>query len=145
MGGGEGTHHETGGCFGAISSNRLHIIDASLLVFSEPSPLSRNPVMKIVRGGGVLSYHPRVVMHPSVIRLLGWAGSTSLRACGLHGSHLAGNLGGGGRADQESIGATGRSKSCSGENDSDNSDVSNCITRFEHGITFRAYCYVAPW
>ena len=37
-------------------------VDASLGVFSTPSPLSRNPsALKIVRGG-VLSYHPSVIV-----------------------------------------------------------------------------------
>ena len=53
-----GTHNENGG-FGNISSKRLHI-DASFVVFSTPSPLSRNPALKIVLGG-VLSYHPSVI------------------------------------------------------------------------------------
>ena len=44
-------------------------IDASLVVFSTPSPLSRNPALKIVRGG-VLSYHPIAGFHSEKDQIL---------------------------------------------------------------------------
>ena len=59
------TGDENGGWFcGNISSRRFDIIvvDASLVVLSTPPPpLSRNPAPKIVRGG-VLFYHPSVIV-----------------------------------------------------------------------------------
>ena len=53
-----GTHNEDGG-FGNISSRRLHVGASSLGVFSTPSPLLRNPALKIApRGGGLsLAYY----------------------------------------------------------------------------------------
>ena len=47
----------------------------SLVVISTPSPLSRNPDLKIVRGG-VLSYHPSVIVFYRIRILL--TGSFSL-------------------------------------------------------------------
>ena len=40
-------------------------VDASLVVFSTPSPLSRNLALKIVQGG-VLYYHPSVIRHRTI-------------------------------------------------------------------------------
>ena len=62
-GGGQATDNEDGG-LGTGFVEKVASIDASLVVLSTPSLLSRNPALIIVRGG-VLSYHPGA--HPDEI------------------------------------------------------------------------------
>ena len=52
-------------------------IDASPVVFSTPSPLSRNIGFKIVRGG-VLSYHPSVIVSDGTLECRGGTGGHPL-------------------------------------------------------------------